>query len=66
MRYEARVTAYDMLDAICVAAVIWETADDPLTTPTVVLRTAATVPGEGESDPRQWTRDALVALLETL
>ena len=66
MRYEARVTAYDMLESICVAIVIFETSDDPLAKPQVVLRTATTVPGEGESDPSRWARDALLAAVETL
>ena len=66
MRYEARLTAYDMLDAITVALVIWESADDELSKPAVVLRTATTLRGVGETDPTEWTRDALVAILETL
>ena len=66
MRYEARVTAYDMLDQVCVAVVVWETDPDPLTKPEVVLRIATAVPGEGETDPRTWARDALLAAVETL
>lgn len=66
MRYEARITAYDMLDQVCVAAVLFCTDEDPLTRPEVVLRTAISVPGEGETDPAVWIRDALCALAETL
>lgn len=66
MRYEARVTAYDMLDQICCAVVIFRTEDDPLSRPEVALRASTTVPGTGEVDPAEWIRDALVAILETL
>ena len=66
MRYEARITAYDMLDHVCTAMVLWQSDGDPLSQPEVVLRTSVSQPGEGESDPRRWARDALVNLLETL
>lgn len=66
MRYEARVTAYDVLDQVCVALVVLETLDYPEFSTQVVLRSVTTVQGEGEPDPSAWARDALVALLETL
>lgn len=66
MRYEARITAYDMLDQVCVAAVLFQTSDDPLSRPEAVLRTAISVQGEGETEPRVWLRDSLLALAETL
>jgi hypothetical protein len=66
MRYEARITAYDMLDSVCVAVVVWDTdADEAVLSAPVVTRTT-TVRGTGESDPLRWTTDALVAALETL
>lgn len=66
MRYEARVTAFDMLDQIHVALVVLESSDVPEVSTRVVARSTTTVRGEGESDPLAWTRDALVAILETL
>lgn len=66
MRYEARITAYDMLDQVCVAAVVFFTDEDPLSKPDAAFRTAIAVPGEGETDPAVWLRDALCALAETL
>jgi len=66
MRYEARITAYDMLDQICVAIVLVALYDDPLSTPEVVLKRVSSLQGSGESEPTEWIRDALVAALETL
>lgn len=66
MRYEARVTAYDVMDKVCVALVVLEAGDLPQISTRVVLRTVTTLPGEGESDPSLWAKDALVGLLETL
>lgn len=66
MRYEARVTAFDMLDQINVALVVLEASDMPQVSTQVVLRSVTTVQGEGEQDPSSWARDALVAILETL
>jgi len=66
MRYEARLTAFDMLDQVHIALVILEAGDAPQCSQQVVLRSMTTVRGTGESDPSEWARDALVAALETL
>jgi hypothetical protein len=66
MRYEARVTAFDMLDRVHVALVVLEAGDIPYVSNQVVLRRVTTERGTGEQDPAVWTRDALVQLLETL
>ena len=66
MRYEARVTAYDVMDRVMVAVVILEASDIPRVSSRVVGTTVTTVQGTGEPDPYLWTRDALVAALETL
>jgi hypothetical protein len=66
MRYEARVTAYDVLDQVMVSIVLIESSDDPTVSRQVPVRRAVTVQGTGESDPLQWARDALVAILEDL
>lgn len=66
MRYELRMTAYDMLDQVCVALVIWSQPDADVTGQVPVLKAATTVRGSGESDPSAWARDALVSALEIL
>jgi hypothetical protein len=66
MRYEARVTAYDVMDQVCVAVVVLEASDVPQVSQQVVLRSVTTVRGEGESDPSEWARSALIAALEAL
>jgi len=66
MRYELRVTAFDMLDQVNVAIVCLEASDIPQVSTTVVLRRVTAVRGTGEQDPEEWTRDALVAALEAL
>lgn len=66
MRYEARITAYDMLDQVCVAAVLLSADDDPSREPEVALRTVVIARGTGEPEPQRWLRDALVQLAETL
>lgn len=66
MRYEARITAYDVMDKVCVAVLVLEAGSFPQESSTVILRSVATVQGTGETDPSQWTRDALVAAIESL
>ena len=66
MRYELRLTAYDMLDLVHIAVVVTGPDLPGSITSEVVLSSTTTVRGTGESDPYQWTRDALVAALEAL
>ena len=66
MRYEARITAYDVLDSVHVAVVVFEAEDIPQVSTRVVVRSVSTQRGTGESDPRQWTIDDLVQALENL
>lgn len=66
MRYEARVTAYDMLNMVCVAVVVYESDPDAPVLREPVVTSTTTVRGTGESDPREWARDALLAALESL
>jgi hypothetical protein len=66
MRYEARLTAYDVMDLVHVQVAIYGSGDQP-GDPTGLLGTStSTVLGTGESDPWQWARDALVSALENL
>lgn len=58
--------AYDVMDSISVTLSVrgqGDTTEAPIET---VLTIATTVPGVGESDPRRWAMDALVAALEAL
>jgi len=66
MRYEARLTAFDMLDQVHVTVGVWLTGESALSRPELVLSNTTTVQGEGESDPSQWARDCLIAALESL
>lgn len=66
MRYEARVTAFDVLDQVHVALVIYQAGDIPQVSTQVVLRSVTTVRGTGELDPSEWAKDALIAALESL
>lgn len=66
MRYEARVTAFDVLDQVHVAMVVYQAGDIPQVSTQVVLRSVTTVRGTGELDPSEWAKDALIAALESL
>ena len=66
MRYELRLTAFDMLDRVHIAVALY-TQEGRVDRPSELVGTRAlTVLGTGESDPWQWARDALVAALEDL
>lgn len=66
MRYELRVTAFDVMDKVHVASVILEAEGLPQVSTRAVLTRVTVVQGTGESDPSEWARDALVAALESL
>lgn len=66
MRYELRLTAYDVMDEVWVSTSLHETRDMPTRPSRAVLHWQVSVRGTGEQDPTQWTRDALVAALEAL
>ena len=66
MWYVTTINAYDALDRVVVAAVVRATAGgvgDPIVE---CFQHVTTVEGVGEDDPREWLRDALVALLEDI
>ena len=58
--------AYDVLDQVHVHVGVRERADDNERPFRTVFECTTTVPGTGESDPRQWAIDALVAILEAM
>ena len=64
MRYEMKMTAYDMFEDVLVGVRVWETTDPMSRSSTPVLELTAAVRGRGESDPSKWLRATLVALLE--
>jgi hypothetical protein len=66
MRYEARVTAFDVMDDVWVSVTVTGTGDWPADRRGPLVNCRTTVQGTGESDPRAWARDALIAALEAL
>lgn len=66
MRYIASVHAYDVMSSVTTTVLVKEFPDDPEQPPSTVLVCTTTVPGTGESDPREWVKDALVGMLEAL
>ena len=66
MYYIATFNAYDALDRVVIAGTVRATVGgtgDPIE---VVEQVVTTIDGVGEDDPREWLRDALVGLLESL
>lgn len=60
------MSAFDALDVVCVSVVVRAydgLSDAPAE---VVLQLSSQVRGVGEADAREWTRDALVGLIEAL
>ena len=64
MRYQMNLSGYDMLDQVHVAAHIIDFADRTEKGYAQVFEMTTDVPGVGESDPREWFKDALIAALE--
>lgn len=66
MWFSASLHAHDVMDQVTITARVWGDAGLGERQMQEQLSCAATVPGSGEDDPRQWLKDALVALLEEL
>lgn len=66
MRYEARITAYDVMGQVHVGGVVHSQEEALAVTATPVLQFSTDVAGVGEPDPLEWLKDALIALLESL
>ena len=66
MRYELRLTAFDMLDLVHVSVQILGPGLEGSFTSEQVAHYSTTVRGTGEPDPSLWARDALIAALEVL
>jgi hypothetical protein len=65
MRYDAEIRVFDMLDQVMVNVRLWSTDGLSHEPPALQLQQQVLLPGVGESDPRQWLVDSLVALLES-
>lgn len=59
MRYEARFTAYDVLDQVQVALTVYVKDDDDPTVVRKALVWARQYPSRGESDPARWAGQLL-------
>lgn len=65
MYFTMSSTAYDAMDGV-VVTVSLRSYDEQAEKGELVLLVSDTIRGRGESDPRKWARDALVAMLEHL
>ena len=66
MRYEARMSAYDVMDQIWVTVSLHSQQDVAAGIGTALVHVSTQVAGTGESAPLEWLRDALVSALEAL
>lgn len=66
MRYEMHLVAFDMLDQVHLALTVRDTSLEYPEQRESAVNVVDDVQGVGESDPRQWARDVLVAMLEDL
>lgn len=64
MLYVTTIHAYDLLDTVYATAVVRRYEGTGAGESDSVFACTTTVQGTGETDPREWLRDALVALLE--
>lgn len=65
-RFEARVTAYDVFSTVHVSARVWDTNGNDPAFSEAQLEVSTSQQGEGIAEPREWLREALLALLEQL
>jgi len=66
MWFQTTVHAYDAMGHVVITATVTSRSGLGEEQSPVGLHATTTVAGVGETDPRQWLEDALVALLETL
>lgn len=64
--YMASVNAYDALEEVHINVTVRQAGDHHESPVTSVLHQQVAVRSTGEPDPREWLRDALVALLEAI
>lgn len=66
MHYIATAHAYDVMDSVTITAEVRSVEGTGETRSASVLRATTTLSGVGETDPREWLVDVLVALLESV
>lgn len=66
MRYELRLTAYDVMDQVHIAGTLYGTQEGPSDVRLPALMWTTAIRGTGQLDPAQWTTDTLIAALEAL
>lgn len=66
MRYEVRLSAYDVMDQIWVSLTLHSQQDVAEGIGSALVHVSTSVAGTGETDPHAWIRDALVAALEAI
>jgi hypothetical protein len=59
MRYELRVSAYDVMDLVHIAVTVSETNGPSDATASTVLHMITTMRGRGLEDPRSWAQEVL-------
>lgn len=64
--YIASAHAYDVMDTVTITAIVRSVPGTGETPAETVLRATTTLSGVGETDPREWLVDILVALLESV
>lgn len=64
--YMASVNAYDALEEVHINVTVRQAGDSHESPVTSVLHLRTVVQSVGEPEPREWLRDALVALLEAI
>lgn len=63
---QASIHAFDMLGYVHTTAEVRQTEHPGESPAEIVLHVSTTEYGNGENDAREWLRDALIALLESL
>ena len=66
MKYITSIHAYDCLSSVVYACHVREYQDYEQGPSVLVLDLSGSLVGEGIDNPREWLKDVLVALLETL
>lgn len=64
MSYQVSISAYDMLTNVHASALVYEIPGGTGHGADLLLHVTCDLAGVGETDPAEWLRDVLVALLE--
>lgn len=66
MRMTVTLVAYDYMDKVGVSATVYSMPNRRSQPPERLYHGGTTLQGTGEDDPREWLKDVLIGLLETL